>query len=226
MRLCDFGFSRSIKTFVKESSGHNNRQQRAYSKICMTRYFRSPEIIFQQNSYDERTDLWSFGCLASQLIKHMQEPNLDIRKKILFKGNSCYPISPGVDGDEKKLSSRDQTIQILRVLGKSQPLTQSFFTNQKMNKFYQMCLDRAVKSEDRGLKKIHEGVNPDFISLLSSCLKIDISNRATVEELLQNPLFDEIRNPHAKLTQAPSKIEIRIDQMELNEGMPHEYSIS
>lgn len=70
VKLCDFGFARSI---INMSSGASpnpveQRRQRAYSRVCMTRYFRAPEIIFQQKYYDEKTDLWSFGCIASQLV--------------------------------------------------------------------------------------------------------------------------------------------------------------
>lgn len=105
----------------------------------MTRYYRAPEIIFQQRKYDQKTDLWSFGCVASQLLQHMVTPEKQLKEKILFRGKSCFPLSPDPDGDqddENEVSSRDQTVHILQVLGNEQELPNHYFYKNKMNIFY------------------------------------------------------------------------------------------
>lgn len=90
------------------------------SPICFTRYYRPPELIFQNSKYDEKADVWSAGCIVSEIIQQMigQKKNND---KILFRGSSCYPISPAEDeeGDSKvkQIDSNDQLLKILGILG-------------------------------------------------------------------------------------------------------------
>ena len=50
----------------------------------------------------------------------MEDPEADYMDKVLFAGDSCYPQSPKVskNGQSKeKISTDDQTVQILRVVG-------------------------------------------------------------------------------------------------------------
>ena len=56
LQLCDFG---SAKRLIK---GENN-----VSYIC-SRYFRAPELIFGSSKYDVSVDLWSAGCVISELL--------------------------------------------------------------------------------------------------------------------------------------------------------------
>ena len=43
------------------------------------------------------------------------DPKLDVRQRCLFRGNSCFPLSPKYD-KKNKISSDDQLIKIMEVL--------------------------------------------------------------------------------------------------------------
>jgi serine/threonine protein kinase len=92
IKIADFGLSRTI-----DDDDDGLDRSRALSPVCFTRYYRPPEVILQQKSYDFSADVWSLGCLIFELFKHstMTEKQLKKQKsKIAFQGGSCFPISP------------------------------------------------------------------------------------------------------------------------------------
>lgn len=98
--------------------------------MCFSRWYRPPEVILQTDKYDHATDIWSFGCTFAELVN--KEANPASKRNVLFKGKSCYPISPkdGVDPDDdvNTISSSDQLIKIIDVLG-YQDMTKLKFLN-------------------------------------------------------------------------------------------------
>ncbi|KAG8098905.1 hypothetical protein GUJ93_ZPchr0013g37156 [Zizania palustris] len=79
LKICDFG---SAKVLVK---GEPN-----ISYIC-SRYYRAPELIFGATEYTAAIDLWSTGCVMSELLL----------------GQPLFPGESGVD----------QLVEIIKVLG-------------------------------------------------------------------------------------------------------------
>jgi serine/threonine protein kinase len=79
LKLCDFG---SAKALVK---GEPN-----VAYIC-SRYYRAPELIFGSTDYTTAIDVWSAGCVLSELLI----------------GSPIFPGSSGVD----------QLVEIIKVLG-------------------------------------------------------------------------------------------------------------
>ena len=91
VKLCDFGLSRCLYQPVKQSKT-KKKVPRPLTPVCSTRYYRAPEIILQQGHYDGTADMWSFGCVVSELSKKTMAKHSGNR--YLFKGKTCYPISP------------------------------------------------------------------------------------------------------------------------------------
>ncbi|KAK7197132.1 protein kinase [Novymonas esmeraldas] len=83
LQLCDFG---SAKVILQPSEDKN------VSYIC-SRYYRAPELLFGALHYGSAVDMWSFGCLAAELLRESGEP--------LFRG--CTSI--------------DQMAELFKVLG-------------------------------------------------------------------------------------------------------------
>jgi len=79
LKLCDFG---SAKILVE---GESN-----VSYIC-SRYYRAPELLFQAFEYTGAIDVWSAGCVLSELL--LSQP--------IFAGDSAI----------------DQLVEIIKVLG-------------------------------------------------------------------------------------------------------------
>jgi hypothetical protein len=55
--------------------------------------------------YDQRADIWSFGIIVSEILQFLKFKKLGkdddedalieyLKNRHIFKGNSCYPISP------------------------------------------------------------------------------------------------------------------------------------
>lgn len=92
-KLADFGLSRMYNK--------NEKKQRPLTPLGYSRYYRPPEIILQNVNYDVKADIWSVGCILYELFCHSSF-NLkpDDKPQVLFKGDSCYPISPCLNEKE------------------------------------------------------------------------------------------------------------------------------
>lgn len=108
-----------------------------------TRQYRSPEVILVEKHYDEAADMWSVGCILAQLLlranNNLKASNSDVTKNYrqFLAGASCNPLSPcasddgseGSDDETISLSSRDQLLLILRLLGHQSDEDLSFITD-------------------------------------------------------------------------------------------------
>jgi len=114
VQICDFGWARTIEEFNEDSCSIGKRQRSLTPDFC-TRYYRAPEYILRTEFYNNRSDIWSFGCIVAELLRFVlnQQNESEDKKsqKILFKGSSCYPTSPDADCKGKdgkfELSSKD-----------------------------------------------------------------------------------------------------------------------
>jgi glycogen synthase kinase 3 beta len=79
IKLCDFG---SAKKLIPG--------QRSISYIC-SRFYRAPELIFGATDYTNQIDVWSMGCVISELVLGR-------------------PMFPGA-------TTSDQLVEIIRILG-------------------------------------------------------------------------------------------------------------
>ena len=79
IKLCDFG---SAKKLIQG--------QKSLAYIC-SRYYRAPELIFGSTNYDSQIDVWSMGCVISELVL----------------GRPLFPGS----------SPSDQLVEIIKILG-------------------------------------------------------------------------------------------------------------
>ena len=76
-------------------------KKRSLSSHVSTRWYRAPEVALVERQYDQSSDMWSVGCIFSELA-HCSLESLEQHKKerknplrhIIFKGEYCYPLSP------------------------------------------------------------------------------------------------------------------------------------
>ncbi|AYU78743.1 protein kinase, putative [Leishmania donovani] len=83
VQVCDFGSAKQIARPAEEKN---------VSYIC-SRYYRAPELLFGALHYGCAVDMWSFGCIAAELLRESGKP--------LFRG--CTSI--------------DQMAELFKVLG-------------------------------------------------------------------------------------------------------------
>lgn len=92
VKICDFGMARSIEAIDLAQQQAKLKKKRSASPVSFTRIYRPPEAILQCAKQNSQADLWSFGCIAAELVQLSQYKSED--EVILFPGESCFPISP------------------------------------------------------------------------------------------------------------------------------------
>jgi serine/threonine protein kinase len=99
VKICDFGFARSTKAPKGKLPG--NKRALPMSPVAFTRFYRPPEVILKRKDYDQKADVWSFGCIVSEIIQAVLKKDDQIWKnsKVLFPGKHCYSVSPKVNED-------------------------------------------------------------------------------------------------------------------------------
>jgi mitogen-activated protein kinase 1/3 len=236
VKICDFGLARAMGANVPEPNTEEKYTDRPLSPVAFTRWYRPPEVIFKNKNYDKKTDIWSFGCIISEIIKSISAKPCTSFRNVLFKGNSCYPISPcnsisqftmGIQHDDVDIHEHDQLFTILKTLGTEQKLPKTFFEEPKMFKYYkkasEFCMDETNQEtlEDR-----HPNINPEFSDLLQNCLQLNPKNRLAISELLEMPIFKDIRKIRFE-TESPFEVIMKIDKMKRDSrtGILKEYHI-
>ena len=102
------------------------------SQHFVARWYRPPEIILTFPIYSEKIDVWSIGCIMAELIYVWSAKNSKTgNDRYLFKGSSCYPLSPKSSKHNSKgevnISINDQLIKILEILGPQELNELNFF---------------------------------------------------------------------------------------------------
>jgi mitogen-activated protein kinase 15 len=63
LKICDFGLVRHL--------GSHHEDVAVMTEGVATRWYRAPELLLGSQTYNEKVDLWSVGCiLAEMLIKN------------------------------------------------------------------------------------------------------------------------------------------------------------
>lgn len=126
-----------------------------------TRWYKSPEILYGSRNYSYFVDIWSAGCILAELILH----------RPLFAGETDI----------------DQLCKIFNILGtidlKEYPQAvqlpdyeKILFNNIPAKNFSQLYPDFKKQFEDEL-----------FMDLLLSCLRLNVCERITVENIVQHP---------------------------------------
>ena len=69
VKICDFGLARALGKQVPDAKPLERYQDRPLSPEAYSRWYRPPEVIFQQTKYDHKADTWSLGCIISDITR-------------------------------------------------------------------------------------------------------------------------------------------------------------
>lgn len=134
LKLCDFGFARSLSW----------RWEAVYTDYVSTRWYWSPELLVGDAAYDEGVDIWSLGCIFTEIFNGM-------------------PLFPG----ESDLDTLSLIMDLLGpMLTSKQKL--AFITNPLFNGVRVPWI-----REGKTLEKMLPEMTPEMLDLLSHCLAID-----------------------------------------------------
>lgn len=132
-----------------------------------SRYYRAPEVILGAG-YDNKIDIWSFGCILSEL----------------YTGRPAFP------GENE----HDQLIRIMSVIGvpPRQVMDKSrrrstFFNDDNTPKLVKNKRGHILLPGSRELFEATEKEELSFKDFISKCLEIDPNKRFSAEEALKHP---------------------------------------
>ncbi|XVE98147.1 hypothetical protein REPUB_Repub03eG0080400 [Reevesia pubescens] len=150
---------KSSYSYEDEEGGDDNHG--ALTSCVGTRRFRSPELLYGSTDYGLEVDLWSLGCIFSELL-------------------TLEPLFPGI-------SDIDQLGRIISVLGN---LTEEVWPSCDKLPDYR-TISFAKIENPTGLEACLPNRSPDDISLVKRLVCYDPANRTTAMELLNEKYFNE-----------------------------------
>ena len=194
---------------LNESIDYSKPVLRELSSFVASRWYRSPELILTENYYDKKVDIWSMGCILGEMvycsIGNRKGRDVDVNERFLFRGTSCFPLSPcksmieqrkAQEGGEQQanvVSSNDQLIKICQKYPNMGPMDFSFITNQSVAN-YQNEINASIKSSNKkSLAEMFPNTSQELLAILQSMLEFNPFYRPTAKELLKHPIFDKIR---------------------------------
>jgi serine/threonine protein kinase len=113
-------FKGRISKELKNMNNERAQRKRNMSPAVISRWYRPPEVVLCDQNYNQSCDVWSLGCVLAEMLncteKQLEKRKNNFKKRIMFRGESCYPISPfknNNDGEETLIDNKDQIIKIL-----------------------------------------------------------------------------------------------------------------
>lgn len=181
VKVCDFGLARIMNDSAKKKT-------EIMTDYVATRWYRAPELLLGNESYDEKIDVWSVGCIFAEML---------LRKPFLM----------GTDW-------KDQLMLILKFLGKDRTQDISFIENANAKSFIQT----GSKNDGDGFKQFEAtGVGKEGIHLLQEMLVFSPKSRISVEDALKHPFLADFHDPEDEPTCAPvNPLEFEFEHVNLN----------
>ena len=169
--------------------------QRELTGHVVTRWYRAPELILLEKIYTSAVDMWSIGCVFAELLQMMKEVEADPNKrKPLFPGSSCYPLSPCRDsnaaGIEYPTSPYEQMSLIFKILGNPLKKDLVFLSDQQAEEY----VLGFPKYTNQGLSKMFRTAGPNAVDLLEKMLSFNPYYRITAKEALRHKYFADVRD--------------------------------
>lgn len=62
LKICDFGLARGF------GASEDLTKQNELTTYVVTRWYRAPEVILNQQRYTHALDVWSIGCIFGELM--------------------------------------------------------------------------------------------------------------------------------------------------------------
>lgn len=232
VKLCDFGLARGylenedkphphthilVENQADKTNEAKMKLNRDLTRHIVTRWYRAPEVILitQDRKYLPAIDMWSMGCIMSELLQ-MQEDNVPdaAKREPLFPGKSCFPLSAK---DPFAYQDRmDQLNIIFDVIGTPSKETIKECCNEQCQR-YLLSLPKKTKSD---VSKKFPGISREGLDLLQKLLDFDYRKRLTSEQALQHPYFNDVRDQDAELRHEVVKYDfedVKVDMQTLRE---------
>lgn len=166
-----------------------------HTLIINTRQYRAPEVILENHTWNEKSDIWSMACILIELytgeLFFDTDENLE---HLAMIEKQCGPIPLSMaqrcENDQIKRQlhrdgNREEENYVRNKRKRLRPAALRMPSRQALNNM--LLLDDII-SEKWG--KMHS----TFLDLLKFMLKIDPKERPSANECLAHPFFSDARN--------------------------------
>ncbi len=179
-----------VKVIDFGSSCFANIQIHTY---VQSRFYRAPETMLQ-SGYGPEIDIWSLGCMVAELY-------------------TSKPLFPGRDENEQLMYQMELLGLVSReMIMKSKRL--SLFFDDRLSP--RCVTDRKGGRHEPGTKSLEtllgSTADPNLLSFISSCLRINPADRITPADALRHPFIADITKPqspvddlHVSLSTSPKE---------------------
>ena len=151
--------------------------------------------------YSYKSDMWSVGCIFSECVyftdAYTNKGGRELKKRVLFPGSSCFPVSPSNrnqddknDSDTLKISENDQLIKILEKVSDLQKNDFSFLSDNTAIEYAEQV---SAQRKGNSLGQRFSESSSTIVDILESLLEFNHQYRVSAKELLTHKIFDDIR---------------------------------
>lgn len=148
-----------------------------------------------EKDYGVEVDIWSTGVIFGEMLHTLENncPNHE-QRRCLFPGKYCFPLSPNKNAeiDEAGIplnQQNDQLELIFNLIGSPSEADMSFVTDEKALRYLRKFRARPAAN----LREKYPEGSDDALRLLSSMLQFNPFYRPTVDQLINDPYFDDVR---------------------------------
>lgn len=159
LKICDFGLARGLapQFFTPKDNYHD------ITNYVATRWYRAPELILSDKSYDKSIDIWSTGCILAE-----------------FYGRR--PIFMGKD-------SVHQIHEVIKILG---PPSKEILIDYGSLKAWNMC-HSSTSFRGIEWKELYPFASSEATDLMDRLLRWNSKERLTIDQALAHPFLSAVR---------------------------------
>jgi mitogen-activated protein kinase 1/3 len=162
---------------------------RQISEHVVTRWYRAPEVILCRGHYGYSIDVWSVGCIFAELL-NMCVDQPTTKKRPLFPGRSCFPLSPSSHTCFKDVT--DQLNVIFSIIGTpSQDEIDALEAGDDVKTY----LARLNPAPPADLSQKFPHADKEALAILKGMLTFLASDRLTLDQALDNPFLASAETP-------------------------------
>mmetsp|Transcript_15797 Transcript_15797/g.50667 ORF Transcript_15797/g.50667 Transcript_15797/m.50667 type:complete len:387 (-) Transcript_15797:703-1863(-) len=200
LKICDFGLARGVDPSQK------GVQQAALTEYVVTRWYRAPELLVENETYGPGIDIWSVGCILAEFLG----------RKALFPGRDYLQqlrliieaLGPPSDEDLSTINN-PQAVEYIKALPKRKAVNfASLYPNA--NKAAIDLLQRMLAFDARKRISAAESLEHEYLVALHNVndepdappFDFHFEKDDITERQLRGLIWDQLRNFHPEVRSA------------------------